>query len=160
MGRVHVRAWQAAYRGLMPDDYLDGLRAEDRAAMWRRQVSRSGGDGLLVAELEDVVVGFVAFGPERDPRDGDSDGRGEVYAINLDPDRWGQGIGRRLFLAAVGALEEQGFADLVLWVVPENARARRLYESEGWMPDGMSKEDNILGATVTDIRYRRSAPAR
>jgi hypothetical protein len=25
MGRVHVRAWQAAYRGHMPDDYLGGL---------------------------------------------------------------------------------------------------------------------------------------
>jgi hypothetical protein len=27
---VHVRSWQAAYRGLLPDDYLDGLRAEER----------------------------------------------------------------------------------------------------------------------------------
>lgn len=25
MGALVVRAWQAAYRGLMPDDYLDGL---------------------------------------------------------------------------------------------------------------------------------------
>ena len=30
MGRLHVRAWQAAYRGHVPDDYLDGLRAEVR----------------------------------------------------------------------------------------------------------------------------------
>ena len=22
---VHVRSWQVAYRGLFPDDYLDGL---------------------------------------------------------------------------------------------------------------------------------------
>jgi hypothetical protein len=32
LGRVHVRAWQAAYRGHKPDDYLDGLRPEERAA--------------------------------------------------------------------------------------------------------------------------------
>ena len=32
LGLVHVRAWQAAYRGQMPDDYLDGLRPEERAA--------------------------------------------------------------------------------------------------------------------------------
>ncbi len=25
LGRVHVRAWQAAYPGVMPDDFLDGL---------------------------------------------------------------------------------------------------------------------------------------
>ena len=29
---VHVRSWQVAYRGLLPDDYLDGLRPEDRMA--------------------------------------------------------------------------------------------------------------------------------
>ena len=31
VARVHVRSWQAGYRGLLPDAYLDGLRAEDRA---------------------------------------------------------------------------------------------------------------------------------
>jgi hypothetical protein len=36
LGRLHVRAWQAAYRGQMPDDYLDGLRPEERAAGWER----------------------------------------------------------------------------------------------------------------------------
>ena len=30
MGQLVVRAWQAAYRGQMPDDYLNGLRAEER----------------------------------------------------------------------------------------------------------------------------------
>ena len=52
MGRLHVRAWQAAYRGEMPDDYLDGLRAEDRAAGWERAlgVERERA-AVLVAEL-------------------------------------------------------------------------------------------------------------
>jgi hypothetical protein len=31
VARVHVRSWQAAYRTLFPDDYLDQLRPEDRA---------------------------------------------------------------------------------------------------------------------------------
>jgi hypothetical protein len=34
MGQLVVRAWQAAYRGQMPDDYLNDLRAEERAAYW------------------------------------------------------------------------------------------------------------------------------
>jgi hypothetical protein len=29
---VHVRSWEVAYQGLFPDDYLDGLRPEDRMA--------------------------------------------------------------------------------------------------------------------------------
>ena len=27
---VHVRSWQVGYRGLLAQDYLDGLRPEDR----------------------------------------------------------------------------------------------------------------------------------
>jgi hypothetical protein len=27
---VHVRSWQAAYRGLIADAYLDGLNPDDR----------------------------------------------------------------------------------------------------------------------------------
>ena len=30
VAHVHVRSWQVAYRTLMPDDYLDQLRPEDR----------------------------------------------------------------------------------------------------------------------------------
>ena len=31
VARVHVRSWQVAYRTLLPDEYLDGLRPEERA---------------------------------------------------------------------------------------------------------------------------------
>jgi len=31
VARVHVGSWQAAYRTLFPDDYLDQRRPEDRA---------------------------------------------------------------------------------------------------------------------------------
>ena len=60
MGRLHVRAWQAAYRGHMPDDYLDGLRAEERAAGWERALGRHRPRGaILVAERDGEVVGFA-----------------------------------------------------------------------------------------------------
>jgi hypothetical protein len=29
IGSVHVPAWPSAYRGVLPDEYLDGLRADD-----------------------------------------------------------------------------------------------------------------------------------
>jgi len=35
LGRVHVRAWQAAYSGgLMPEDYLNSLSESERASLW------------------------------------------------------------------------------------------------------------------------------
>ena len=60
MGRVHVRAWQAAYRGHMPDDYLDGLRPEDREAHWEGALARDDLPGtILVAERAGEVIGFA-----------------------------------------------------------------------------------------------------
>jgi GNAT superfamily N-acetyltransferase len=151
MGRVHVRAWQAAYRGHMPDDYLDGLRASDRAAGWERALRRERGRGaVLVAEQAGEVTGFANVGPAEDPA-----GAGELYAINVDPAHWGTGAGRALLQAAQAELARLGFAETVLWVLPANARARRFYEIAGWVADGTERTMEVLGVVVPEVRYRR-----
>src|SRR5690242_5112387 len=68
IGRVHVLSWQSAYRGLMPQEHLDGLRAEQRAAGWRRYLERGERrrEALLVAEDDGDVAGFAGVGPSRD----------------------------------------------------------------------------------------------
>lgn len=153
LGRIHVRAWQHAYRGVMPDAYLDGLVATDRAAMWRRKIESDDGRGLLVQTLGGRPVGFVAFGPEEGRAEAEA---GELYALNIDPEHWGRGFGRALVRAATEQLRQWGYRDLVLWVVPQNERAVRLYVSEGWAAEGVTKCEEILGVTVTDARYRRA----
>lgn len=152
IGVVHVRAWQAAYRGVMPDEYLDSLSTDQRAAMWRDRIAREDLPPLLVAETEGVVVGFAAYGRERPSPE--QTGAGELGAINLDPDHWGKGIGRSLFREVMVALRPLGYREAILWVVPENMRARSLYESEGWRADGGVGSDDVLGVTVTEMRYR------
>jgi ribosomal protein S18 acetylase RimI-like enzyme len=151
MGRLVVRAWQAAYRGQMPDDYLEGLRAEDRAAYWDGVLRREDRRGaVLVVERAGEVVGFAAAGPSRDP-----EGAGELYAINVDPAHWGTGAGRALLEAAQTELARLGFAELVLWVLPGNALAHRFYERAGWAPDGTERTAEVFGVTVPEVRYRR-----
>ena len=157
MGHLHVRAWQSAYRGVMPDEYLDGLQADDRIAMWRGRISRRDLPPILVAVLADEVVGFAAFGAAGST---DPPTWGELYAINLDPVHWGKGIGRVLLRQVTDELVALGYSEAVLWVVPENARARALYESEGWTADGSSSVEEILGVTVTDIRYHKPLASR
>jgi GNAT superfamily N-acetyltransferase len=152
MGRLHVRAWQHAYRGVMPDEYLDGLQPDERVTMWAGRIGRADLPPVLVAVADGGVGGFAALGAEEPPT---SPSCGELYAINLDPDHWGRGIGRALLHRVTQALIDLGYDEAVLWVVPENARARALYESEGWVADGGRATEEILGVTVTDIRYRR-----
>jgi ribosomal protein S18 acetylase RimI-like enzyme len=116
LGRLHVRAWQAAYRGQMPDDYLDGLRPEERAVGWVRGLSRDRDqDPVLVAQQDDRVVGFAVVGPAQDP-----EGAGELYAINVDPDHWGREPVGPLLGAAEAELARLGYEQAVLLVLPGN----------------------------------------
>jgi ribosomal protein S18 acetylase RimI-like enzyme len=151
MGGVHVRAWRAAYRGQMPDAYLDGLRAEDRADGWARGLARDRSAApVLVAEDGGSVVGFAVVGPAEEPA-----GYGELYAINVDPDHWGTGAGWALLDAAHQALGRLGYTDAVLWVLPGNDRARRFYERAGWTADGAERTQEVQGVVVDEVRYRR-----
>jgi hypothetical protein len=40
---VHVRSWQAAYRGLLPQAYLDGLDPAQRIGQWERHAAQAAG---------------------------------------------------------------------------------------------------------------------
>jgi hypothetical protein len=46
----------------------------------------------------------------------------------------------------------------VLSVVPENERARRLYESKEWRDDHVRRDDEVFGVVVSEMRYRRPLP--
>jgi ribosomal protein S18 acetylase RimI-like enzyme len=154
VGEIHVRAWQSAYRGMMPDDYLDGLQAGDHATRWREHLTApTSAAELLVVVDDDRVVGFASVGP---PLDSDAPPDvGQLYAINLDPDVWGRGLGRALLSFATDRLRELGYVEAVLWVVPDNQRARQLYESAGWSDDGLRRDDEVFGVVVPEMRYRR-----
>jgi GNAT superfamily N-acetyltransferase len=39
---VHVRSWQGAYRGLLPQAYLDGLDPAERVGRWERSLAEVG----------------------------------------------------------------------------------------------------------------------
>ncbi|HSZ43600.1 MAG TPA: GNAT family N-acetyltransferase [Trebonia sp.] len=156
---VHVTSWQDAYRGHMPQDFLDGLDVGHRTEAWRRRLpaaQRSRGD-VLVVESAGQVAGFAGFGPSRDA-DADSGQTGELAAIYLRPGSIGQGLGRLLMMAVVSGLTDLGYADATLWVLDGNARARRFYERAGWTLDGADTTDDSRGFTIREVRYRRRLP--
>lgn len=158
IARVHVRTWQVAYRGQLPDAFLDGLASEvdQRTSFWQRSIAEATSRNwtLLVAEEGERVVGFTTFGPSGDqPIDPNV---GEVYAIYVDPDTWGKGYGRALFSAAVRGLVDAGFSEATLWVLGTNARARRFYEIAGWVADGGAKTEYRGDIALREVRYRRA----
>jgi ribosomal protein S18 acetylase RimI-like enzyme len=152
---VHVRSWQVAYRGLLPDDYLDGLRADDRASHYTFGATEVGVPVTVVAIEHSDICGFVTTGP---CRDADDPGTGEVLALYVDPRVWGSGVGARLLAEARAHLEEQGYTQALLWVLVGNDRAQRFYSIDGWQPDGGRRSDEVWGVVVDEVRLRRRLP--
>jgi GNAT superfamily N-acetyltransferase len=157
IGRIHIVAWQAAYPGLIPQPYLDGLSVADRQASWREGLAQRPTDRITLVVEDPIgtgVCGFTVVGDVRGERPGGPD-IGELWAINLDPGAWGRGLGTALQRGAERELVSRGHSTAVLWVVEGNARARRFYEREGWRPDGGVKTSTFGGAPVPEVRYRR-----
>jgi GNAT superfamily N-acetyltransferase len=145
---VHTRSWQSAYGHIFGAERLAGIDVARRRAGWERALANPERD-VFVFEDDGSVVAFVGSFPSRD-RDAEGE-LGEIYAL---PEAWGKGVGHALMEASVAALRERGYADAILWVLAENARARAFYDREGWRLDGAEKTDEFLGVKVRELRYR------
>ena len=153
IAEVHVRSWQAAYRGELPDDYLDGLSIDERERMWTQAFAEPEPRAAVSVATDDDggVVGFTGVGQSRD--DDAPAGTGEVRTIYLLPEWFGKGVGRDLFARANERLRELGFTRATLWVLATNERSRRFYEKAGWVFDGTESAHQSQCLNMPIVRY-------
>ncbi|MBT0767648.1 mycothiol synthase [Kineosporia sp. J2-2] len=81
--------------------------------------------GFFVAEADGRMIGFhwTKVHP---------DGAGEVYAVGVDPDRHGGGLGTALTLAGLRHLAGLGLDTVLLYVEADNAPALKVYHRLGF----------------------------
>jgi len=157
IARVRIASWRGAYRGIVPDAFLDGLDPVSEVATWRERLAGPAAVWMWVASILEPLAaprlaGYVTAGPARHAGE---EGLGEVWAIYVDPETQARGVGRALMAAATRGLAAHGFREAVLWVFEANASARVFYERLGWAPDGAAKPLAIGGAAPIELRYRR-----
>ncbi|MEU7315414.1 GNAT family N-acetyltransferase [Streptomyces sp. NPDC007083] len=161
VAEVRVRAWQSAYRGLVPQPYLDAMSPAAETARRRRFFAAGRGvvRNLVAADGAGggQVTGWAAAGPRRTqgdtPRPGPPGGDGELYALYVHPDHIGTGVGRLLMAAVLEDAAARGCPRMFLWVLEGNARARRFYERAGFAADGLTSAFEVGGAEVPEVRY-------
>jgi ribosomal protein S18 acetylase RimI-like enzyme len=129
IARVHVLAWQEAYRGILPDEFLASLSLERRKELWARHLADPGlAPGMFVVAAEEgEIVGFASAGPAR--QEG-LDFDGEVYAIYLLAAYQRKGLGRGLFHAAANSLGQLALNSMMLCVLKDNP-TRGFYDHLG-----------------------------
>ncbi|MEU9557577.1 GNAT family N-acetyltransferase [Streptomyces fumanus] len=160
----------------MPDPYIRHARPDDEPALARldrdtwsylHAVSpkpepdasffseRSGPDAHLVAELDGTVVGYVRLGF---PTALASNAHvRQIQGLAVAVAARGRGAGRALLRAAVEEARKLGARRLTLRVLGHNTAARKLYESEGFVVEGVQPEEFLLDGTyVDDVLMGRS----
>jgi ribosomal protein S18 acetylase RimI-like enzyme len=145
---MHTRSWTSAYRGLLPDHYLDNDLAADRAAHWRACIHelQSGARCVFIAEHEGEALGFVCVVAP------DSSGSVLVDNLHAMPGHKGRGIGRAMLDEAARWARSRGARALWLSVLENNRPAIAFYESRGWTR--VAREaDEIAGIALFSLKY-------
>jgi len=157
IAEINVLGFRAAYRIILPDDFLAGMSVGPREVALRSRLENDERDRAPVwlAERGGRPIGYASSGP---PRDDDVPlPAAEVYALYVLPEAWRGGAGRALLDAAVDYWRERGSTTLVLWVFESNASGRAFYEAMGWHPDGARQMLHLAGLGIPEIRYRLRA---
>jgi GNAT superfamily N-acetyltransferase len=135
IAEINAAGWRTAYRGLVPDERIQGISVR----AWTREIRGNlsePADGYfsLVAEEDGRVVGSCFL--LRKARDGDLDRASELVAIYVHPDHWRRGVGASLIGEVLRRTPEWGTSEIALWTLVRNEPAIAFYRRFGWSPDG------------------------
>lgn len=145
-----MATWRNAYRGLVPDAFLDSMSVPARADRWAERMQAVAGT-IFVIEEGGRLSAFADFGPVRD-RDKDAAATCELYAIYILPECQGRGWGRALYERGLAWARGNGYWEISVLVLEANLPARGFYRRMGFAEDGMRIPIQISGHDLTEIR--------
>ena len=155
---IHIRAWQMAYAGIMADEHLDNLSTAKRQAFWQDAIEYSEPQVWVAmgsTKTGEKVIGFVGFDRSRDEKSKPT--TGEIWAIYVEPEHWGKGVGLALWDAAREGMLVEEFTDATLWVLLQNEQALQFFERAGFKREmNTLKTVEVGGAKLEEIRLKRS----
>lgn len=145
ISNVYEKSWKYAYKGIIPQDYLDSIPV----GRWANNVNKADMNNLAVTE-NGLIIGTASFCKSRWEQYSDY---GEIVSVYFLPEYMGKGYGRLLFSRCIEELKKLGYNKILLWVLEENQRARSFYEKNGFVFSGEYLEDNIGGKKLKELMY-------
>ncbi len=142
---IYVLSWKAAYKGIVPQTYLDQLSQQRWSSLLAENPSKS-----FVLLDNGQYIGTSTVSPARDE---EMAGWGEIISIYLLPQHFGKGYGKILLNFCINELKNAGFSCIYLWTHEKNNRARAFYEKSGFSHDGQKITCDIGGENLTEMRY-------
>ncbi|MEU9879588.1 GNAT family N-acetyltransferase [Streptomyces phaeochromogenes] len=145
LGRLDRAVWS----------YQHAVRPQDQPPYEPFFNERFGPRDHLVAELGGRVIGYVRLGFPT-PLVSNAHVR-QIQGLAVSEEGRGHGVGRALIRAVVTEARRQGALRITLRVLGHNTPARKLYESEGFVVEGIQPGEFYLdGEYVDDVLMGRS----
>jgi GNAT superfamily N-acetyltransferase len=146
-----VRVWNAAnVARLLPP-------GGDRVARIWEKVAEPGAClviGHLDADRDVVAMALAEPGRAEHGAGAVIPGYGHVSMVFVHPGMWGRGLGGQLLQGLHERASERGWSRTTLWTRTSNARARRLYEAQGYRRSG---QETTLGSGDPILQFERQA---
>lgn len=129
IAKVNVDSWRTTYKGIVPDDFLNRMRYDEREVAARKTFESIKTLQYVAESEEKKIVGYVHGGKNRYTEDY-PEFDAEIYAIYILKDYQGHSIGSKLIQHLVEELVSQGFKSLIVQVLAEN-RSKEFYQKAG-----------------------------
>lgn len=148
IARLHVLSWRFAYRGILPDSYLDKDAILERRAAWQDFFNSppQGATVFVSYGTDNSLDGFIAL------EQGHEEGYDAIIEnLHVAPRAQGRGLGKKLLARAVEDLIGRGLHSVCLWVYDDNKLAIDFYQRLGGQADSYGF-DSFAGADAPHTR--------
>ncbi|MBQ8654967.1 MAG: GNAT family N-acetyltransferase [Clostridia bacterium] len=149
ISHINATSWRKAYRGIIPQHYLDRLPDEYWVPSVRAWLDSGRFSALIVLE-DKKPQGACIYGRSRDES---LAGWGEIVSLYLLPEARRRGLGSRLLEEAVSRLQADGYARLFVWSFEKNLPADAFYRRHGFFPSTDRESVPLGGAVIHERRY-------
>lgn len=151
IAHIRVDGWKTAYKGLIPDSFLDTLNYDIEASRIKSKIDKTDPEftsDILVYEEDSKVLAYAYYGKALDSSFANY--QSEVLALYVLPAKKGMGIGTKLMNEIKELLSKQGYRNMIVWCLKGNYSSIKFYEHLG----GVVKEERefeIDGMKVTEL---------
>lgn len=151
IARLQIENWRDAYRGILPDWYLDGAIEDERMDLWKSRLSGIAAERqqAVIAEASGEAAGFACVLLDKEPEWGAC-----LDNLHVLPPWRRSGIGRTLFSKVTRWVRATSpDAPIHLWVFEANTTARGFYTVLGGELIEVKKREILPGIAVSSCLY-------
>jgi len=146
---IHALSWKEAYKNNLSQQFLRSIQNDRWVPFFTDHIQNQRFETALYF-ADEKATACITYGKSRDESLIDC---AEIVSLYVLPEYWSQKQGYELMQFSMKRLKDQGFNQVILWVLKENERAIQFYNKIGFINDGVTIEVPLDDKILTDLRY-------